>query len=116
MHDTIIDTLQKNIDNRHTLYIFTLVKRINWDNEKNIELKETRGISFEIVTQYIEQGKILDILEHPNKIKYSKQQIFVLNINEYVYLVPFVEEKNEVFLKTIIPSRKATRNYLKEKK
>jgi len=90
------------------------VKKIKWDHEKNIELQNIRGISFEVVTHYIEQGKIVDILEHPNKSKYPNQMIFLLNINNYIYLVPFVENESDIFLKTIIPSRKATKYYLKD--
>ena len=91
-----------------------IVKRFNWDNNKNIELQKQRGISFEVVIYHIEIGRIVDILEHPNKTKYPNQRIFMININDYIYLVPFVENDKEVFLKTIIPSRKATREYLKE--
>jgi len=68
------------------------------------------------VVFYLQQGEILDDLEHPNPEKYSNQRIFVLEIDEYVYLVPYVEDKNEIFLKTIIPSRKATKQYLGELK
>jgi len=98
------------------LCILDKVKRFNWDNNKNIELQKQRGISFEVVIYHIEIGKIVDILEHPNKTKYPNQKIFMININDYIYLVPFVENEKEVFLKTIIPSRKATRYYLKESK
>ena len=61
----------------------------------------------------MEQGFLLDVLEHPNQEKYQGQKIFVVQIDEYAYLVPFVEDEREIFLKTIIPSRKATRKYLK---
>lgn len=77
---------------------------------------ETRGVSFEDVVFYLQQGTLLDDLEHPNPEKYSNQRLFVLEIDEYVYLVPYVENRNEIFLKTIIPSRKATRQYLGETK
>ena len=77
---------------------------------------ESRGVSFEDVVFYLQQGALLDDLEHSNPEKYSNQQIFVLEIDEYVYLVPYVEDKNEIFLKTIIPSRKATKRYLGEPK
>lgn len=63
---------------------------------------------------YINQGEILDIIEHPNQNKYPGQQIYVLNIDDYVYLVPYVENDEEIFLKTIIPSRKARKMYLKD--
>lgn len=92
------------------------MKVINWNAEKNQELMETRGVSFEDVVFYLQQGTLLDDLEHPNSEKYSNQRIFVLEIDEYVYLVPYVEDRNEIFLKTIIPSRKATKQYLGETK
>jgi len=70
-------------------------------------------VSFEEVVFYIERGQLLDIVEHPNPEKYRGQRILVVNINQYAYLVPFVETEHEVFLKTIIPSRKATKEYLR---
>lgn len=76
-------------------------------------MKEERQISFEDVVFYISQGFLLDVLEHPNQEKYQGQKIFVVEIEEYAYLVPFIEGEQEIFLKTIIPSRKATRTYLK---
>ena len=82
--------------------------------EKNEKLKDERHVSFEEVVYYIERGDVLDILEHPNRERYGGQRIFVVKINNYVYLVPFVETDREMFLKTIIPSRKATRDYLRE--
>ena len=92
------------------------MKVFNWNAEKNQELINTRGVSFVDVVFYLQQGAILDDLEHPNPEKYSNQRIFVLEIDEYVYLVPYIEDKNEIFLKTIIPSRKATKQYLGEAK
>ena len=83
-----------------------------WDNQKNESLKAERGISFEQVVMHIEQGDVLDLVAHPNQKKYPGQQIIVIEINEYVHLVPFVESSEGKFLKTIIPSRKATRDYL----
>ena len=88
------------------------MKRFNWNSDKNQKLIQERGISFEDVVFYLLQGEVLDDLEHPNPEKYSGQRIFVLNIDEYIYLVPYVESEDEIFLKTIIPSRKATREYL----
>ena len=88
------------------------MKTFAWNNDKNALLKETRQISFEDVVFYIEKGFLLDILDHPNKDKYPDQRIFVVQIDDYAYLVPFVEDEHEVFLKTIIPSRKATKKYL----
>jgi uncharacterized DUF497 family protein len=88
------------------------VKYFSWSPEKNRLLQETRGISFEEVVFHVERGDVLDILKHPNQEKYSGQRIMVVNVEGYAYLVPFVEDDREVFLKTIIPSRKATRGYL----
>ena len=86
-----------------------------WNREKNERLKIERGMSFEQITMHIERGDVLDIVAHPNQEKYPKQQLLVVEINDYVYLVPFVENENGKFLKTIIPSRKATRDYLGDK-
>lgn len=88
------------------------MKRFNWNAEKNEQLRSDRGISFEEILFHIENGDVLDILEHPNQERYEGQRIFVVAVDEYVHLVPFVEDKREVFLKTIIPSRKAAKIYL----
>ena len=90
------------------------MKYFAWDDEKNAKLKAERGIGFEDVVFHIERGDLLDILEHPNPDRYAGQRIFVVERDDYVYLVPFVEDAHTVFLKTIIPSRKATREYLGE--
>lgn len=84
----------------------------DWNDEKNELLKSTRGISFEDVVFHIQNGDVLDIIKHPNAARYPKQNIIVLNIDGYVYLVPYVKERGTRFLKTIIPSRKATKEYL----
>lgn len=89
------------------------MKYFSWSEEKNEILKAERQVSFEDVVFYIEQGYLLDVLEHPNQEKYKGQKMFVVPIEDYVYLVPFIEDDHEIFLKTIIPSRKATRSYLK---
>ena len=89
------------------------MKHFSWNNQKNRQLKTERGVSFEEVVFCIERGQLLDIVEHPNQERYRGQRIFVVNIREYAYLVPFVETEREIFLKTVIPSRKATKNYLK---
>ncbi|PCH56887.1 MAG: toxin [Legionellales bacterium] len=81
---------------------------------KNNTLKQERGICFEDVIYCIENDMLLDILEHPNKEKYSKQKIYIVAIEKYAYLVPFVENDKKIFLKTIFPSRKATKIYLTE--
>ena len=88
------------------------MKRFNWNPEKNEQLRSERGISFEEILFHIEHGDVLDILERPNQKRYQGQRIFVVAVEEYVHLVPFIEDKSEVFLKTIIPSRKATKKYL----
>ena len=88
------------------------MKRFNWNAEKNAQLKADRDISFEEIVFHIENGDILDILEHPNQDRYEGQQIIVVVVEEYAHLVPYVEDEHEVFLKTIIPSRKATKKYL----
>lgn len=84
----------------------------DWDSEKNEALITTRGVSFEEVISAIENGDLLDIIEHPNQEKYARQKIYVVELNGYAYLVPFVQDKNVIFLKTIIPNRKAQRKYL----
>jgi hypothetical protein len=89
------------------------MKYFSWNQDKNELLKAERQVSFEDVVLCIEMGFLLDILEHPKQEKYKGQRIFVVNIDDYIYLVPFIENDNEVFLKTIIPSRKATKKYLK---
>lgn len=85
----------------------------DWNDEKNEFLKNARGVSFEEVVFHIQNGDVLDIIKHSNAARYPKQNILVLNIEGYVHLVPYVKEHGVRFLKTIIPSRKATREYLK---
>jgi uncharacterized DUF497 family protein len=87
------------------------MKIIRWNAEKNERLKQERGLSFEEVVYHIEQGDVLDIAEHPNQRKYPGQRIYVIRIRNYVHLVPFIETDDEIFLKTIMPSRKAEREY-----
>ena len=90
--------------------------RFDWSTEKNQQLLEQRGISFERVVSAVEQGGLLDVLQHPSLDRYPGQSIYVVDIEDYVYLVPFVTEQDGTrFLKTIIPSRKATRDYLGRK-
>ena len=92
------------------------MKPVNWKTEKNILLKAERGVSFEEVLSAMSHGGLLVVLDQPNTDQYPNQRIFVVRIRGYAYLVPFVETKQEVFLKTIIPSRKATRIYLNEER
>jgi hypothetical protein len=87
------------------------VKRFSWNSEKDRWLKRERGVGFQEVVFQISQGEILDIIENPNQRKYPQQKAFVLEIRDYIYFVPFVESDEEVFLKTIIPSRKLIKEY-----
>jgi uncharacterized DUF497 family protein len=84
-----------------------------WNTDKNKFLKENRGVTFEQIVMHVENGDVIDIIDHPNAIKYSRQRVLIIRINEYVYSVPFVEENKIRFLKTIIPSRKLTKLYLR---
>lgn len=86
-------------------------KIIRWNEEKNQLLILQRGLSFEDVFKKLEQGEIVAKKSHPNKEKYPNQEIFVLELNEYICYVPFVENEEEIFLKTIIPSRKLNKEY-----
>ena len=88
-------------------------KTIRYSLEKNDILKSTRDISFEDVILALENGYLLDDVEHPNKEKYPNQNIFIIliQIKNYVYLVPYVEDNKSIFLKTIIPSRKMNKKY-----
>lgn len=87
-------------------------KPFRWSGEKNDQLKAERGISFEEIVLAIETAGLLDVLAHPNAMRYPRQRMLVVNVDRYVYVVPAVEEDLYVFLKTIYPSRKATRDYL----
>lgn len=88
------------------------MKVYNWSAEKNQALIKERGVSFEEAAYYIQAGGLLDDLVHHNNEAYPNQRIFVVVIGGYVYLVPYVEDRDQVFLKTIIPSRKFTKRYL----
>lgn len=90
-------------------------KYFDWSDEKNGKLKKERNISFEEVVEAIKKGGLLNRLKHPNKQKYSNQYIFHIKIGNYVYTVPFVEEEDKIFLKTIYPDRIATKKYLGDK-
>jgi uncharacterized DUF497 family protein len=90
-------------------------KIVRYDYEKNELLKKDRGVSFEDVILAIENGYLLDDIEHPNKERYPHQDIFIIFIliKNYVYLVPYEENEKEIFLRTIIPSRKMNKKYNK---
>ena len=94
----------------------TKKKPIRWNADKNAELMRERGVSFEEILSSTEQGGLLATLEHPNARKYPNQRIWVVKIRGYAHLVPFVETQEEIFLKTIMPSRKATRQFVDEAK
>ena len=90
------------------------MKPFRWNPVKNEALKQDRGVSFEHMVVAIEAGGLLDILAHPNAQRYPGQRILVVAFDNYAYLVPFVEAEDHFFLKTAIPSHKATRDYLKQ--
>ena len=83
-----------------------------WNSEKNERLMAGRGISFEEIVLNIQLGNEVDVFDHPNQGRYPGQKISVVLIENYAYLVPFVKNESELFLKTIIPSRKATKQYV----
>jgi uncharacterized DUF497 family protein len=87
------------------------VKPIVWNTAKNELLKAQRGVSFEDIVFHILAGDIVETIDHPNQGRYPGQQVHVIAMESYIYLVPFVESEEEVFLKTIIPSRKATKKF-----
>ena len=89
------------------------MKVFNWDSEKNYQLIEERGRSFEEAVFHIENGGLLDDICHPNALEYPHQKIFIVAIDDYAYLVPYVETEEEIFLKTVIPIRKFTKLYLR---
>ena len=91
------------------------LKQILWDAEKNAHLHEERGVCFEDVLLALERGALLGLLDHPNQARYPGQKLMVVEIADYAYLVPYVEAEEYLFLKTVIPSRKATRDYLPRK-
>ncbi len=88
------------------------MKYFEWDEEKNKKLKKIRDVSFEDIVLSISNNKVLDVIIHPNKQKYPNQKLFIVEIINYAYVVPFVEDEEKYFLKTIYPSREATKKYL----
>lgn len=91
------------------------MKYFDWDPVKSEKLQKERGVTFEEVLIAIDEGRLLDIVEHPNQTRYPGQKVCIVEVQEYAYIVPFVEDEEKIFLKTIIPSRKATKKYLEEK-
>lgn len=92
------------------------MKYYDWNDEKNKILKKLRGVSFEQVELSIESGGLIDRVKHSNPEKYPNQKIFIVKIEDYIYSVPYVEDDEKIFLKTIIPNSKATKNHLGGKK
>jgi uncharacterized DUF497 family protein len=101
-----LDTIQ------HEYKRHPLMKYFDWNDEKNKLLKKERGVSFEQIELAIASGDLLDRVRHPNPEKYPNQKVFLVKIEDYVYSVPYVEDSERIFLKTIIPNSKATRKYL----
>ena len=89
-----------------------MVKTFDWSPEKNEQLITERGVSFEDAIFFLMNNGLLDDIEHPDPARYPNQRIFIVDIAGYVYLVPYVETNDCIFLKTMIPSRKATRKYI----
>ena len=88
--------------------------KFEWDPEKNERLKRERNISFEKIIFHLSQGDIWKIADHPDQESYPGQKIYFVIVEDYIYLIPHVVEKDYIFLKTIIPSRKATKMYQNE--
>jgi hypothetical protein len=91
------------------------MKHVDWSELKNTKLKAQRGLCFEYVQTAIEENDVLDDIIHPNQELYNNQRILIVKIKDYAYLVPYVEDETKIFLKTVIPSRKATNKYLRRK-
>ena len=87
----------------------------DWSDEKDKKLKLERGVRFEDIVFHVASGDLLSVSDHPNSQKYPNQKIMYLMVDDYVYLVPYVEEGNRKFLKTIIPSRRATKEFNQRK-
>jgi uncharacterized DUF497 family protein len=92
------------------------MKYFDWNDEKNEILKKTRGVSFEQVELAIALGDLIDRLKYPNQTRYPNQKVFLVKIEDYIYSVPYIEDDEKIFLKTIIPNSKATKKYLGGKK
>ena len=96
--------------------MYTKNMKYDWNPEKNEWLKKERKISFEEIVFHLSQGDVWKIADHPDQKNYPRQKIYFVIIKDYTYLVPHIIEKEHIFLKTIIPSRKATREYDKDRK
>lgn len=89
-----------------------IVENFDWNIEKNKKLQKERGINFEQAVQAILSNDLIKIEKNPSK-KHPNQLMYIIKINNYCYLVPFIKQKDKIFLKTVIPSRKATKKYIK---
>jgi len=92
------------------------MKYFNWNEKKNQLLKKNRNISFEEIVLSIDNGQLLDVVEHHDKSKYPNQRLIIVEVRNYAFVVPFVETEDTYFLKTIYPSRKATQTYINKEK
>ena len=104
------------VDKRQTLAYNGIMKIIRWNHGKNEWLIHNRGVCFEQALLILERDEALDVVEHPNRKKYPGQKLVIVNIDDYAYLVTYTEDDEEIFLKTMIPSRKATDKYLRGKR
>jgi len=94
---------------------FVFMKQFEWNEEKNELLKKSRNITFEEIVFSIKNGGLIETKDHPNQQKYPGQKLFLIKINNYMFTVPFIEDNNKIFLKTIYPDRNATKKYLGDK-
>ena len=94
------------------MYIYLM--KFEWNSEKNEKLKKERNISFEQIIFHLSEGDLWKIADHPNQSDYPGQKIYFVIVDGYIYLVPFIVDDDYIFLKTIIPSRKATKDYIQE--
>ena len=92
------------------------MKYFDWNDEKNELLKKVRGVPFEQIELAIASGELVDRIKHPNPAKYPNQKVFLVRIEDFIYSVPYVEDDDKIFLKTIIPNSKATKKHLGGKK
>ena len=90
--------------------------QFDWNPKKNEWLKKNRKISFEEIPLLLGEGRVWKVADHPNQKKYQNQKVFLVPIDDYVYFVPFVLDEEMIFLKTAFPNRKATKDYLQERK
>jgi len=92
------------------------MKYFDWDPLKSIKLLAERSISFEDIIAALDEDKLLDTIDHPNQSRYPGQRILIIEIEQYAFLVPFVEDEEKIFLKTIYPSRRFTLKYIERRK